>query len=237
MNIDNLSERDALIIGFLPKVTKMAKKLSARLPDSMELDDLISAGTIGVMDAIDKFDPSLNVQLSTYVEHRIRGSMLDELRSTDLVSRTVREKAKLLEKAISKVWLKTGAQCTALSVSKELGITTEAYHTLRSEVATVVTVDIDDPTEIMPLRSDQPSAFAVTYLSQLKAVTAEAIKTLPKKNQAVLSMYYFEGMNMRHIGETMGVSITWIAKLHDRSLKDLRQKIERKISHKGPFFD
>src|ERR1700690_1430356 len=123
-------QKDKLIMEYAPLIKFIAQKIAVRLPSNIELDDLISSGVIGLMDAMDKYDVTRDNKFKTYAEFRIRGAILDELRAQDWVPRSVREKAKLLERCYSKIEHQKGRQATDEEICQELGITQGEYHEL-----------------------------------------------------------------------------------------------------------
>src|SRR3954468_25870 len=138
------SSREQLVLEYAPLIKYIAQKIAARLPANIELDDLISSGVIGLIDAIEKYDASRDNKFKTYAEFRIRGAILDELRAQDWVPRSVREKAKLLEKVYSKIEQRMGRQATDEEVCKELNISQDEYHDLLNQVRSVSLLSYDD---------------------------------------------------------------------------------------------
>src|SRR5271165_5750842 len=130
-------QKDKLIMEFAPLIKFIAQKIAVRLPSNIELDDLISSGVIGLMDAIEKYDPTRDNKFKTYAEFRIRGAILDELRAQDWVPRSVRDKAKLLDRCYSKIEQVKGRQATDEEVCVELNINQEEYHELLNQVRSV----------------------------------------------------------------------------------------------------
>jgi len=138
------SSREQLVLEYAPLIKYIAQKIAARLPANIELDDLISSGVIGLIDAIEKYDHTRDNKFKTYAEFRIRGAILDELRAQDWVPRSVREKAKLLEKVYSRIEQRVGRQATDEEVCSELNISQEEYHDLLNQVRSVSLLSFDD---------------------------------------------------------------------------------------------
>ena len=136
--------RDQLIMDYAPLIRFVAQRIAARLPSNIDIDDLISAGVIGLMDAIEKYDPSRDNKFKTYAEFRIRGAILDELRSQDWVPRSVRDKAKKIERAYAELEQKFGRAVTDQEVSKALGIGIDEYYEMSSKVKSVTLLSIDE---------------------------------------------------------------------------------------------
>src|SRR3954469_677869 len=136
--------KEKLILEYAPLIKFIAQKIAVRLPSNIEFDDLVSSGVIGLMDAIDKYDPSRDNKFKTYAEFRIRGAILDELRAQDWVPRSVREKAKILERVYAKIEQKKGRQASDEEVCEELHITQEEFHDLLNQVRPVSVLSIDE---------------------------------------------------------------------------------------------
>lgn len=235
--IDGMS-RDELIATYARKVTYIARRIAHRLPAHapIELDDLINSGALGLLDALDKFDPSKNTKFGTYVEFRIRGAILDLLRGLDPVSRTVREKSNQLQKTTRDLELKLGRPPEREEVSSAMGITMEEYHDLLTEVRSVNLVSIDAPRNgqdegkgtladaIENTRAERPDS----ELDRREALgaLADAIRTsLPERLRQVLVMYYYREMNLKEIGAVLGVSESRVSQLHTEACLRLRARL------------
>ena len=138
--------RDQLILDYAPIIRFVAQRIAARLPSNIDIDDLISAGVIGLMDAIEKYDPSRDNKFKTYAEFRIRGAILDELRSQDWVPRSVRDKAKRIERTYAALEQKLGRPASDKEVSEELGLSMEEFYDLISKVKAVTLLSVDELT-------------------------------------------------------------------------------------------
>jgi RNA polymerase sigma factor for flagellar operon FliA len=229
--------KDQLIVEYSGLVKYIAKKISARLPASIDLDDLISSGVIGLIDAIEKYDPSRDNKFKTYAEFRIRGAILDELRSQDWVPRSIREKSKLLEKCYSRLEHKLGRQATDEEVCTELNISQNEYHDLLNEVRSVSLLSYDDfshftATEKKSLHGvDSDDAknmnpFNEMNIAHLKKVLANAIQDLPEKQRLVLSLYYYEDLNLKEIGKILEVTESRVSQLHTQAVLRLKTKLK-----------
>ncbi len=233
--IDGMT-RYQLIEKHSRKVSYIARRICNRLPDhaTVELDDLISVGSLGLLDALDKFDPSKDTSFGTYVEFRIRGSILDHLRSLDPASRTVREKANRLQRTTRDLELKLRRPPETPEIADALGMTMAQYYKMLDEVKSNTLVSFDAP------RSTGDDAGTGTLgdtiagggfvapdeaLSKREALEhlAEAIQTsLPERHRQILSMYYERGMNMKEIGAALGVTESRVCQLHSESCARLR---------------
>jgi len=231
------TDRETLIVEYSGLIKFIAQKIAARLPANIELDDLISSGVIGLMDAIDKYDSSRDNKFKTYAEFRIRGSILDELRSQDWVPRSVREKAKILERAYSKIEQEKGRQATDEEACIELGMTTEQYHDLINEVRSVSLLSYDDLANLSNAdkRSlhgggEHGSRSATPYnevsVASLKSLVSEAIEDLPEKQRLVLSLYYYEDLNLKEIGRVLDVTESRVSQLHSQAILKLKARLK-----------
>lgn len=228
--------KDQIIVEYAPLVKFIAQKISSRLPSNIELDDLISCGVIGLMDAIQKFDPSRDNKFKTYAEFRIRGAILDELRSQDWVPRSVREKSKQLEKAYAKLEREFGRPATDDEMCKELECSLEEFHDMLNKSKSVSLLNIDDSASfnrgdkklMMGLlehrRSSNPFS-AVNYKSAQNLIK-EGIKALPEKQRLVLSLYYFEDLNLKEIGQVLDVTESRVSQLHTQAILKLKAKLK-----------
>ena len=187
------STRDQLILEYASLIKYIAQKIAARLPANIELDDLISSGVIGLMDAMEKYDASRDNKFKTYAEFRIRGAILDELRAQDWVPRSVREKAKVLERCFTKIEQQKGRQATDEEVCAELAISQSEYHELLSQVRSVSLLSYDDISHFS--KADKralhgagengvkaPTPFSEVNLAYIKRMIAEAIRDSPRSN-------------------------------------------------------
>lgn len=228
--------KDQIIVEYAPLVKFIAQKIASRLPSNIELDDLISCGVIGLMDAIQKFDPTRDNKFKTYAEFRIRGAILDELRSQDWVPRSVREKSKTLERAYAKLEREFGRPATDDEMCQELECSLEEFHDMVNKSKSVSLLNIDDSATfnrgdkklMMGLlehrRSSNPFS-AVNYKSA-QNIIKEGIKALPEKQRLVLSLYYFEDLNLKEIGQVLDVTESRVSQLHTQAILKLKAKLK-----------
>lgn len=228
-------QKDRLIMEYAPLIKFIAQKIAIRLPSNIELDDLISSGVIGLMDAIEKYDPTRDNKFKTYAEFRIRGSILDELRSQDWVPRSVRDKAKMLDRTLVKMEAENGRTPTEEEIAERLGITIEEYHELVNEVRPVSVLSIDDTTtysnmdkkSIMNLlegcKLNNP--YNQLSLKSIKSTVTQAIEDLPERQRLVLSLYYYEDLNLKEIGKILRVTESRVSQLHAQAIARLRAKL------------
>ena len=236
---DSLSkaERNKIIESYLPLIRFIAKKISVRLPANIKIDDLISSGVIGLMDAIDKYDPTRDNKFKTYAEFRIRGSILDELRAQDWVPRSVRDKEKILDKATSTLAARLGRPPTDIEISKHLGLTLSEFHTLSNQVRPVNVLSIDKPSifssmdckSLLNLLEKDGDPFAYLNVKSIKLVIKKSIAELPERQRIVLSLYYYAGYNLKQIGAVLGVTESRISQLHAQAIKRLKTKLHKRF--------
>ncbi|HUP56940.1 MAG TPA: FliA/WhiG family RNA polymerase sigma factor [Bdellovibrionota bacterium] len=230
------SSREQLVLEYAPLIKYIAQKIAARLPANIELDDLISSGVIGLIDAIEKYDATRDNKFKTYAEFRIRGAILDELRAQDWVPRSVREKAKLLEKCYSRIEQRVGRQATDEEVCKELNISQDEYFDLLNQVRSVSLLSFDDISSFSKAdkrslhgygESGQrsPTPFNEVNVAHIKKLIAEAIHDLPEKQRLVLSLYYYEDLNLKEIGRVLDVTESRVSQLHTQAILRLKGKL------------
>jgi RNA polymerase sigma factor for flagellar operon FliA len=228
--------RDQLIMDYAPLIRFVAQRIAARLPSNIDIDDLISAGVIGLMDAIEKYDPSRDNKFKTYAEFRIRGSILDELRSQDWVPRSVRDKAKKIEKTYAELEQKLGRAVSDEELSTALGIQLDEYYDMVSKVKAVTLLSIDELSG--PNQQDRKSLLeslentsSKNPFTQLKSkgirdLLVKHIDELPEKQKLVLSLYYYEDLNLKEIGRILEVTESRVSQLHTQAVEKLRSKLK-----------
>ena len=230
------STRDKLVLEYAPLIKYIAQKIAARLPANIELDDLISSGVIGLMDAIEKYDSKRDNKFKTYAEFRIRGAILDELRAQDWVPRSVREKAKQLERCYAKIEQEKGRQATDEEVCEQLGITQDEYHEMLNQVRSVSLLSYEDVSNFSKQDkralhgygdngSKGATPFSEVNLAHFKRMIAENINDLPEKQRLVLSLYYYEDLNLKEIGRVLDVTESRVSQLHTQAILRLKGKL------------
>lgn len=235
--IDGMT-RDEVIQRYARKVTYIARRIAHRLPShaQLELDDLINSGALGLLDALDKFDPTKNASFGTYVEFRIRGAILDLLRGLDPVSRTVREKSNRLQKTTRSLELKLGRPPESEEIAGALEMSMTDYHSLLHEVRSINLVSLDAPRgqaedgrgSLAEAIEDQRARRPDQELDRKDALRelAKAIETgLPERLKNVLVMYYYREMSLKEIGAVLGVSESRVSQLHTEACLRLRAKL------------
>ncbi len=228
------SLRDQLILDYAPLIKFVAQRISSRLPSNIDLDDLISSGVIGLMDAIDKYDPGRDNKFKTYAEFRIRGAILDELRGQDWIPRSVRDKAKRLDRTAADLEQKLGRKADDDELSQALGMAIEEYFSMNSRVKGVQLLSIDDlgGTNGAPERRslldslENPNSknpFAQLRNASAKNILRRHIEELPDKQKLVLQLYYFEDLNLKEIGRILEVTESRVSQLHTQAIEKLKR--------------
>jgi RNA polymerase sigma factor FliA len=235
----DIAERDSLIAQYAPLVKTIAGRMALRLPQHISQDDLKSSGLMGLLDAIDKYDPDKGVEFKSYAEFRIRGAMIDELRSMDWVPRSVRRNAKKLADAYSKVENREMRPARDEEVAAELEIGIEDFHHLLEEVKGISVVHeyevLNQGKHVMAQNEEEDRisilGIDVTPLESLNRteairVIAEAIDKLPKNERTVVSLYYHEELTMKEIGDIMGYTESRVSQLHTKAVLRLRNSLK-----------
>jgi RNA polymerase sigma factor for flagellar operon FliA len=227
--------RTQLLDRYLGLVHHVARQIAARISDVVEVDDLVSAGTLGMVQALEAFDLSRGLAFSTYAMRRIRGSILDELRSRDWVPRSVRSKGRQMATAVAQLEGRLGRAPEPAEVARALSLDLETYWRWREEVDGAVLVSLDgsaslDRAASAPLADTLPDAAAVTpgdAIAQEETVATlrHAIGMLPPQERTVLALYYYEELNLRQIAEVLHVTESRISQIRTQALKRLRQRM------------
>jgi RNA polymerase sigma factor for flagellar operon FliA len=230
-------QKDTLIMEYAPLIKFIAQKIAVRLPSHIELDDLISSGVIGLMDAIEKYDPSRDNKFKTYAEFRIRGAILDELRAQDWVPRSVRDKAKMLDKTVVELEAQLGRTATDEEVAAKLGVSMDDFYDLVNHVRPVSVLSIDEASTFsnvdkMSILNLLESCKINNPLNQLKlksvkSIVTGAIEDLPERQRLVLSLYYYEDLNLKEIGKVLRVTESRVSQLHAQAISRLRAKLSQ----------
>jgi RNA polymerase sigma factor for flagellar operon FliA len=229
-------ERERLILDHLPQVRLIARRIHERLPESVSLDDLISTGIVGLISAIDRFDPSQNVKLKTYAEYKIRGAILDSLRGLDWAPRQQRKRAKLIEAAISAAEQRLHRTPTEEEIAGQLGQTIDQYHEWLVDVRGLNLGSLESaaPTEdnrdLLHYLSDDEESWPsrVVERSELQALLAEAISRMPDMEKTVLSLYYHEEMTLREISKIVRLHESRISQLKSQAILRLRAYMSKR---------
>jgi RNA polymerase sigma factor FliA len=232
----NRTSRDRLIVHYSPLVKYVASRVAVGLPQNVEQSDLVSYGIFGLIDAIEKFDPERGYKFETYAIARIKGAILDELRSIDWVPRSVRAKARSLERAYGKLEAELRRAPTDEEVAAELEMTVDQLQTLLGQVSFVGIAALDEMLSGGAERGEGMTlgdtiadggegpvgAFEV---EEMRQILAEAINRLPEREKIVLTLYYYEGLTLSEIGMVLGVTESRVCQIHTKAVFQLRSKL------------
>jgi RNA polymerase sigma factor for flagellar operon FliA len=224
-------ETNKLVVLHESLVKRIAFHLMSRLPPSVQADDLIQAGMIGLIEASRNFDPEQGASFQTYAGIRVRGAMLDEIRRTDWTPRSVHRKAREVAQAVRKIENEVGRDARDVEVAREMGIGLEEYHKILQDATGCRIFSFEDPGTLgeegftTPDRqSNQP--FDNLQNDDFKQGLAKAISRLPERERLVMALYYDEELNLREIGEILGVSESRVCQIHGQALIRLRARME-----------
>jgi RNA polymerase sigma factor for flagellar operon FliA len=228
-------DRNALIRQYQPLVRKLAHHMMAKLPASVQVDDLIQVGLIGLSEALSRFESSQGVQFETFATQRIRGAMLDELRENDWMSRGSRKSQKDIEQALRRLEHQLGRTPIESEIAQELGMGLTEYQTLLGKVRGTQLVYIEDMSrggegedgflDHHDVADEGADPVAALGDQRLRIALVAAIKTLPEREQFVMSMYYEQDMNLKEIAAVLGVTESRVCQLHSQSIARLRAKM------------
>jgi RNA polymerase sigma factor for flagellar operon FliA len=229
--------RERLILHYSPLVKYVAGRVGVGLPSNIEQADLVSYGIFGLIDAIEKFDLERAIKFETYAISRIKGAIIDELRSIDWIPRSVRYKAREVEKAYAALEAKLHRSPTEAEVAEELGIKLEELHQIFSQVSFVNVVALDELLSAGNEKGDKLSLVdtledtkaedpvAAFETEETKYLLAKAINTLPEREKIVVTLYYYEGLTLAEIGQVLGVTESRICQMHTKAVLQLRGKL------------
>lgn len=231
-------KRDIVMMEYLSLVKIIAKKMANRLPASIEVDDLISAGLIGLMQAQERYNPERGFKFKTYAEFRIRGAMLDELRSQDWCPKGMRQKAKQFSRICDKIKSKKGRDATDKELRQALHLTKGKYNQLVRDVNTLeqmnlasyVRIDDDDSKgacgiDLVADTNSTSNPMAEASRHDTQATIEQALHQLPEVERTVLMLYYFEELNLKEIGKQLHLSDSRVCQLRSQAINKLKQYV------------
>lgn len=214
---------DEVVHEFLPLVQRIALRLKAKLPPDIELDDLTQVGLMGLLRARESYDPSQGASFSTYAGIRIKGAMLDEIRSNDWLPRSVQSQLRRVSEAIEAADARVGRPAQDAEIATELSMSLEDYQQLAGQLACARMTHVEDSAEAAQAESgDATNPFEQLGESKSREDLAEAINKLPEKERLMMSLYYAEDLNLKEIGAVLGVSESRVSQLHGQALARLR---------------
>ncbi|QMU80586.1 RNA polymerase sigma factor WhiG [Streptacidiphilus sp. PB12-B1b] len=231
--------REQLILHYSPLVKYVAGRVGVGLPANVEQADFVSSGVFGLIDAIEKFDPARAIKFETYAISRIRGAIIDELRALDWIPRSVRQKARTVERAYATLELTLRRTPTDPEVAAEMGIALDDLHTIFSQLSLANVVALDEllnpggegdgsgRTSLVDTLEDTTADNPVEIAEsrELRRLLARAINTLPEREKTVVSLYYYEGLTLAEIGQVLGVTESRVSQIHTKAVLQLRAKL------------
>jgi RNA polymerase sigma factor FliA len=236
--------RDRLILTYAPLVKYVAGRLGSGLPAHVDDDDLVSYGLLGLIGAIERFDPDRDIKFETYAIARIKGSIIDELRALDWVPRSVRSRAREIERAIADLESRLGRAPTDEEISTKLGITEEELNESLSEIGRTSIAALDelwtvsaggDQIALIDTIEDEqgPNPQSALDETEMREAIAEAISRLPEREKLVVTLYYYEELTLREIGEVLGVTESRVSQLHTKAILRLKARLAGAPSRAG----
>jgi RNA polymerase sigma factor for flagellar operon FliA len=229
--------REHLILHFAPLVKYVAGRVSVGLPPNIEQADLVSYGIFGLIDAIEKYDPERGIKFETYAISRIKGAIIDELRAIDWIPRSVRFKAREVEKAYATLENRLHRTPSDAEVAQELSISTDELHTIFNQISFVSVVALDELLTVGSERGDRLSLVetledkgaedpeSAFEAEEMKVILAGAINRLPEREKIVITLYYYEGLTLAEIGQVLGVTESRVCQMHTKAVLQLRGKM------------
>jgi RNA polymerase sigma factor for flagellar operon FliA len=232
------NDRDDLVTLHAPLVKRIAYHLMSRLPPSVQADDLIQAGMIGLLEAARNYDPAQGASFETYAGIRIRGAMLDEIRRTDWTPRSVHRKARQVAEAVRQIENAKGRDARDAEVAELLGIDLNEYHRILQDSTGCRIFSFEDPGgmgEDQDLRGAEQPNEPLNHLQRadFQKALAKAIEGLPERERLVMALYYDEELNLREIGEVLGVSESRVCQIHGQALIRLRARMSEWVGNKS----
>jgi RNA polymerase sigma factor for flagellar operon FliA len=228
--------RDRLILHYAPLVKYVAGRVAVGLPANVEQSDLVSYGIFGLIDAIDKFDPGRGFKFETYAIARIKGAILDELRSIDWVPRSVRAKARSIERAYGRLESELHRTPSDAELARELELTEEQLQVMLSQISFVGLVALDEMLAVGGERGDaitlgdtiadvRQGPVAAFEVGEMRELLAQAINRMPDREKTVVTLYYYEGLTLAEIGEILGVTESRVCQIHTKAVLQLRARL------------
>jgi len=234
-NSNDPSYRDQLITEYLPYVKRIVQRIASHLPSTVDVEDLMNVGVIGLIQAVDRYDPNRDNKFMTYAIFRIKGAVLSELRSRDFLSRSNRRKIRELENTYLKLEQKHGRDVDDYEVAEELGIDIEQIQKTRqlSSISFISFEELgysskDEKEKLMGhLINSDDDALTMARIKELKSGLAKAIEQLPEKEKLVISLYYLEELTMKESGKVLNITESRVSQIHSQAIRHLRAKLRK----------
>ncbi len=228
--------REEELIKYAPLVKRVVTRMSARFPPGIDSNELYQVGMIGLLDAVDKFDPARDVKFKTYAEFRIKGAILDELRSMDWVPRSVRAATNEWSKAWRSQTIESGREPVDQEMAEQMGMSLDEYHDFILKASPIPIISIEEfkahsnqeeSTSLLDILSKpgEKDPFTLLSMEQMKNKLSEAVSELEEREQQVLALYYQEEMNLKEIGEILGVIESRVSQIRSKTILKLRAKL------------
>lgn len=231
-------EREKLLQDNLPEVRYIARRIHDRIPSHVPFDDLVHAGILGLIDAVDKYDPNRNVQLKSYARFRIRGAILDSLRQMDWSPRALRRQARQIEEAQRQLSAKLGRAPAEAEIAIQMGISLEEFQRLLGDLRGLdlgsLTASSTEESPESPHTSvtakEQEDPFELCLRSEMRGMLAEAIEVLDEKERHVLGLYYLEELTMKEVGLILDIGESRVSQIHTAAILRLRARLQDRIA-------
>jgi RNA polymerase sigma factor for flagellar operon FliA len=226
--------REQLVLRYIPLVKYVINRQLSHLPDHLSRDDLMSAGIVGLIDAVEKFNPDLNIQFKTFAIPRVKGSILDELRSYDIIPRSIRLKMREVQQAMNELESELGRSPYEEEIAKRMELSVDEYRELLRKLSPIrflsfsQTLNRDSDWEV-PTDDAGPALTAEN--EEIKQLLIEAIQNLDKNERLTVALYYYEKMTMKEIGVVLKVSESRVSQVHTQALLKLRAAIQRALNN------
>lgn len=230
-------QKEKIVEQFLPRVKYYASKYTISLPPELSVEDLVSAGIVGLLEAIERYDPSMNATLSTFADFRIRGAIIDEIRSMQWASKDARKRLEEVRRVYSELERYLNRSAADEEVAQRMNITLDELYKTLSTANTMNMLNLDDlgvgsegeSLDILECisKEDEKDMLDELHLKEMKQTLGRAIDELPEKERLVVTLYYFEELTMKEIGRILDISESRVCQLHGRVLIKLKDKVEQ----------
>lgn len=234
--------RAQLIEALLPRVQRMARRISRRLPSHVRIDDLMSAGTVGLIEAVDRFDPEKCGAVERYADIRIRGAILDELRSMDWATRSLRRQASKVQDTVVTLSTQLGRTPEVEEVAAALELDIESYHRLMERIRPVLVLSFeemggaeDDRRDALQVIKDEKAIdpAAVLQMKRLRDILDAHLEGMPERSRMVIRLYHFDHLTLKQIGAVLGVTESRVSQILSAAVRALRKKVQEQVAHEG----
>lgn len=234
--------KDKLLVEYAHIVKYIAHRIAINLPSSVDRDDLVGSGILGLIKAVETFDPERGFKFETYAGHKIRGAILDELRALDWIPRSVRQKSRDLHKVYAKLENDLGRAPYDDEVCEELGLSMKEFESLLSDVAPTTIISLE---EAMPERGSESKEIRIIDtiedpgsqnplkelgFNEIKAILKDTIANLPEKEKLVVALYHYEELTLKEIGVVLGISESRVSQIHSKAILKLRSRLLQRIN-------